>query len=117
MKHINDPRQGRLFDPFATVFSEIAYRRVGDGWQGVFRHVILELLPARELGEHFHDYLGRPTKELYSMAGLLLLKEFKSWTRDEAAEAYGGRQDLISPLPWYSGGEGTGVRGLGPRET
>jgi len=88
MKHFTDPRQSRLFDPFADVFSEMAYRRIRDGWQGVFRHVILELLPARELGEHFHEVLGRPTKELYSVAGLLLIKEFKNWTLPEAAEAY-----------------------------
>jgi len=31
---------------------------------------------------------GRPTKELYSMAGLLLMKEFRDWTKDEALDAY-----------------------------
>lgn len=94
MKHFIDPRQGRLFDPFADIFSEMAYRRIRDGWQGTFRHVILELLPARELGEHFHESLGRPTKELYSLAGLLLIKEFKNWTLPEAAEAYMFHADM-----------------------
>jgi hypothetical protein len=88
MRHIDDPRQNRLIDPFANVFSELAYERIRIGWQGVFRHAILELLPADKLAEHFHPIMGRPTKELYSMAGLLLIKEFKDWTGTEAADAY-----------------------------
>jgi hypothetical protein len=88
MRHIDDPKQSRLFDPFANVFSELAYERIRTGWQGVFRFAILELLPAQQLGEHFHPDLGRPTKELYSMAGLILIQEFKNWTRAEAVDAY-----------------------------
>lgn len=88
MKYLVDPKQKPLFDPFASVFSELAYQHVRQGWQGVFRHVILELLPAEEIGRHFSSDLGRPTKELYSMAGLLLIMEFKNWTRAEAVEAY-----------------------------
>ena len=88
MRHFNDPRQTRLFDPYEPVFSEMAYQRLRDEWQGVFRHVILELLPAPELGEHFSPDQGRPTKELYAMAGLLLIKEFKNWTPDEAIMAF-----------------------------
>ncbi len=88
MRHIDDPRQIRLIDPFANVFSKLAYERIRAGWQGVFRHVILELLPARELGEHFSPNMGRTTKELYSMAGLILIKEFRNWTGSEATDAY-----------------------------
>lgn len=88
MRHIDDPRQIRLIDPFANVFSELAYERIRAGWQGVFRHAILELLPAKEIGTHFDPIMGRKTKELYSMAGLILIKEFKNWTGTEAVEAY-----------------------------
>jgi hypothetical protein len=88
MRHSVDPRQPVLFDPFALVFSPLAYRHIQEGWQGVFRHVLLELMPAQSLGEHFSPDLGRPTKELYSMAGLQLLMEFKDWTPAEAAHAY-----------------------------
>ena len=94
MRFLNDPRQTRLFDPYQLIFSEMAYQRIQDGWQGVFRHVILELLPARELGEHFSADMGRTTKELYSMAGLILIKEFKDWTRSDAAEAYMFHSDV-----------------------
>ena len=54
----------------------------------MFRHVILELMPVRALGKHFHPRLGRPTQELYSMAGLILLREFMNWTKEQAVWAY-----------------------------
>ena len=52
--------------------------------------IILRLLarPAETLGAHFDATLGRPTKELYALAGLLLIAEFKDLTIDAAAEAW-----------------------------
>jgi hypothetical protein len=88
MRNIADPRQERLFDPFQGLFSPIALRILETGWQGLFRHVILELLPVAKLSEHFHSTLGAPTKELYSMAGLVFLADFHGWTAQQAAEAY-----------------------------
>jgi hypothetical protein len=88
MRNIADPRQERLFDPFQGLFSSLALRIVETGWQGVFRHVILELLPVADLSQHFHPTLGAPTKELYSMAGLVFLADFHGWTAQQAAEAY-----------------------------
>ena len=74
--------------PYDAVFSKLAYQRVLEGWQGVFRHVLLELMPVSELKVHFDPVLGRPSKELYSMAGLVLIKEFFDWTNEEAVGAY-----------------------------
>lgn len=88
MQHINDPRQTSLYDSFERVFSPLAYKRVQEGWQGVFRHCILELLPVEVLAKEFHKTLGRPTKELYSIAGLMFMMDFRNWTVEEAAEAY-----------------------------
>ena len=88
MHHVIDPRQSRLFDPFKDILSDVAYRRIQRGWQGVFRHVILELMPVDIIAGKFSPNMGTPTKELYSMAGLLLIKEFKDWTTTDAAEAY-----------------------------
>jgi|GEM_PF-4761164 len=45
-------------------------------------------MPAGKLAEHFDPQMGRPTKELYSMAGLLCIMEFRYWTHEEAADAY-----------------------------
>ena len=51
-------------------------------------------MPVAELGRHFSDSLGAPTKELYSMAGLVFLADFFGWTPQEAIEAYIFRSDV-----------------------
>ena len=88
MRRIVDPRQNLLFDPYDPVLTEAARRRLDHDWPGVFRHVILELLPVDVLAGHFHPTMGRPTKELYSMAGLILLCEWMNWPKAKAVEAY-----------------------------
>jgi hypothetical protein len=88
MQHIRDPRQSPLFDVWEIVFSQLGYRKVREGWPGVFRHVILQLMPVDRVAGHFDPIMGRPTKEPYSMAGLLLIAEFKDWTPTDAADAY-----------------------------
>jgi len=88
MQRIVNPRQSCLFDPYDTVLTDLTRRRLLEDWPGVFRHVILELMPVEALREHFHPGLGRPTRELYSMAGLILLMEFHHWTKQQAVEAY-----------------------------
>jgi len=45
-------------------------------------------MPVDAVSEHFDPAMGRPTKELYSVAGLLLIQEFMDWTKDEALDAY-----------------------------
>ncbi len=94
MIHVVDPRQRRLFDPFEGVIPPAGQRIIGSGWQGVFRHVLLELMPVGELAENFSRELGAPTKELYSMAGLVFLADFFDWTAQEATEAYIFRSDV-----------------------
>jgi len=88
MHKIIDPQQTRLFDPYDSVLTEKTRKRLLDGWPGVFRHVILELMPVGTISGHFNPTLGRPTKELYSIAGLLLIQEFMDWTKNEALDAY-----------------------------
>lgn len=96
MRHLNTPRelpQNLLFDDFEThwIHTQLdpaARRSLNEGWQGVFRRSALKCLPAPEIAEHFSAAFGRPTKEIYSMIGLLVIMEFKQWTAGEAAEAY-----------------------------
>ena len=88
MRWIRDPQQQWMFDPFDGVLSEMARRRILAGWQGVFRSVVLKLLPVGELARHFSAETGCPTKEPYSMAGLVFLADFLDWNALEAADAY-----------------------------
>src|SRR3954466_763992 len=94
MIHAVDPRQDRLFDPFDGVIPPAGRKIISNGWQGVVRHVILEVLPVGEPAKHFSDSLRAPTKELYSMAGLVFLADFFGWNAQEAIEAYIFRSDV-----------------------
>jgi len=88
MQRIVNPKQTRLFDPFDSVLTEKTRKRLLDGWPGIFRHVILELMPVDAVSGHFDPTMGRPTKELYSVAGLILLMEFMDWIKEQALDAY-----------------------------
>jgi hypothetical protein len=88
MRKIVTPQQTSLFDSYDPVLNERARKRLLDDWPGMFRHVTLELMPVTELGSHLHDTMGRPSKELYSMAGLILLMEMMNWTKQEAVTEY-----------------------------
>lgn len=88
VRRLVDPNQVDTSSEFCNILSEVAVRRLQLSWQHLFRKVILELMPANALAEHFHDVMGRPTKELYSVAGLLLIKEFMDWTNERAADCY-----------------------------
>ena len=94
MIHSIDPRQNRLFDPFEGVIPAAGRKIISNGWQGVFRHVILEVMPVDDLAQHFSKSLGTHTKELYSMAGLVFLTDFFDWNAQEAVEAYIFRSDV-----------------------
>jgi len=94
MHNVVDPKQTRLFDSFDSVLTEKTRKRLLDGWAGVFRHIILELMPVGTVSGHFDPTMGRPTKELYSMAGLLLIMEFMDFTKQEALDAYSFRMDV-----------------------
>lgn len=88
MHKIVNPRQTRLFDPFSSILTDKTRTRLKGGWQGAFREVILELMPVEQISGHYNPTQGRPTKEMYSMAGLVLIKEFMNWTKEEALDAY-----------------------------
>ncbi len=88
MRHAVDPRQKPLFDLAETMFSPMAIKYMRQDWPGLFRRQILHLMPVGKIAEHFHPTLGCPTKELYSMAGAIFLKEFFNLTIEEAARRY-----------------------------
>jgi hypothetical protein len=94
MKHTVNPLQGRLFDPFEQIIPPLGLERIKNGWQAIFRAMFLTLMPVKQLGAHFHPTMGRRTKELYSVAGLVFLQECNGWTNTEAVNAYLFRTDV-----------------------
>jgi len=83
-----DPKSRDVTRSCLERLSPVASRRLKSSWHFLFRRVILELMPTESLAAHFHPDLGRPTKELYSIAGLVLIKEFMNWTNERAADSY-----------------------------
>lgn len=88
MRYAVDPRQKSLFDTATTMFSPMAIKYMEEDWPGLFRTQILHLMPAGKLAENFHPTLGCKTKELYSMAGTIFLKEFFNLTIEQTVERY-----------------------------
>ena len=88
MRYALDPRQKPLFDMAQTMFSPMAIKYMEMDWPGVFRTQILHLMPVGKLAENFHPTVGCKTKELYSMAGAIFLKEFFNFTIEQAVMRY-----------------------------
>jgi hypothetical protein len=88
------PNQPMLFDVNEFKMHPKAYDRLRSGWQGLFRETILQLMPVEGIEDGFSETTGQPTKELYSMCGLVFIMEFMDWTIDEAVDAYIYRTDI-----------------------
>src|ERR1022692_5014647 len=69
MRHAVDPLQGRLFDPFQQIIPPLGLKYLANGWQSIFRAVLLPLMPVGKLGDRLHPILGRRSKELYALSG------------------------------------------------
>ena len=94
MKTINDPAQQRLFDPFEGVISRTGWKQIENGWQSLFRDVLLEQMPVQRIAADMSDSAGRPSAELHSMIGLILIRELYGWTVPQAHEAILFRADI-----------------------
>ena len=88
MRYAVNPRQSKLLDPAETMFSPMALDFMREDWPGIFRARLLHLMPVDLIGQSFHPCLGCPTKELYSMAGAMFLKEAFHLTIEETVRHY-----------------------------
>jgi|GEM_PF-1732763 len=88
MIRIKDPLEVELFDRFTELLEPSAYRRMKAGWQGCFREGILYLLSSTvaKFTDRRSRLTGPETKELFSMAGLMAVKEFFKWTNEDAVD-------------------------------
>ena len=85
MIHIKDHKQRQLFDPWRHL-SPKRRRMLDEDWPGLFREHLLEELPVDRIRSHFTDGIGRPSKELYTVLGLLLLQQTMDLTDKAAIE-------------------------------
>ena len=87
MIQIKNQKQMELFDPWASL-SPKRRKILSNSWSGLFQSEILPELPVKELSSHFKNGLGRPTKELYSILGALLLQQQLDLTDEETCNQY-----------------------------
>jgi len=74
MIRIKDHKQQQLFDPW-DFLSPKRRLMLEQGWPGLFREHLLDELPVDQVIPHFKEGFGRPTKELHTVLGVLLLQQ------------------------------------------
>ena len=74
MLHIKDHKQDELFDPWSFL-SPKRRRLLDQSWAGLFKEHILCELPVNQLAPFFNESFGRPTKELHTVLGVLVLQQ------------------------------------------
>jgi len=82
MIHIKDHKQKDLFDPWAFLGPK---RRelLDQSWAGLFQKELLCELPVGKVIPFFTHGFGRPTKELYTALGALVLQQAHDLTDEE----------------------------------
>lgn len=83
---LRDRRTGDLFDRWSEL-GEKRRRLLDRSWAEVFRNHLLDDLPIDELLPHFDERLGRPSKDLHIVIGVLLLQQLHDLSDAATVEA------------------------------
>jgi len=85
--YTKDHKTGHLFDPFEN----LGPKRVAllkNSWAALFRQEVLPQLPVSELSHHYSKSHGRPTKELFSVMGLMILQQMYNLNDKDAVHQF-----------------------------
>ena len=85
MIRIKDHKQQDLFDPWHFL-SPKRRRLLDESWPGLFREHLLCELPVDQLRPFLREDFGAPSKELYTLLGVLLLQQMMDLTDTKALE-------------------------------
>lgn len=91
---VNDHQTERLFDPWEYLGPK-RRKLLDSSWSGVFRKYLLERLPVSKVAKHFDEVMGRPSKELYTAIGSLILQQLHDLSDPEVTRA------LAFNLDWH----------------
>jgi hypothetical protein len=87
MLHIKDHKTLNMFDPLPF----LGPKRRGlmeTSWAKLFRDHVLFALPVEKIFKNYHWAMGRPTKELYAMLGVMILQQMHDLTDKETIHQY-----------------------------
>jgi len=87
MIHIKDHKTPDMFDPFPFLGPK-RKQRIEESWAKLFREHILTTLPVEKVFTKYDPVFGAPTKELYSMLGLMVLQQMNDLTDEEAVDQF-----------------------------
>ena len=82
---LRDRRTGELFDRWSD-FGDKRRRLMEQSWAGVFRNHLLVELPVDDR-RHLDERMGRPSKDLHVVIGVLLLQQLHDLSDAETVEA------------------------------
>ncbi len=94
MLNVKDHQTKWLFDPWDHVGPK-RRKLLERSWSGVFRKYLLEQLPVGKIAKHFDETMGRPTKELYTAIGMLILQQLHDLSDPDVTRA------LAFNLDWH----------------
>lgn len=86
MIKVNDHQTFRLFDPWEHLGPK-RRKLLDKSWSGVFRKYLLEKLPVEKIAKYFDEGMGRPSKELYTAIGSLMLQQLHDLSDPEVSMA------------------------------
>jgi hypothetical protein len=87
MIRIKNHKQGELFDPWSHL-SPKRRELLDKSWAGLFRAHLLCELPVAEISSSFAENFGRPTKELHTALGVMVLQQSLDLTDEETIEQF-----------------------------
>lgn len=85
MLRFNDHKQQPIFDPWGHI-SPKRRQMLDQSWPGLFRKFILPELPVRQFAPFFNPGFGRPTKDISTVMGLLVLQQTLDLDDEETIE-------------------------------
>jgi hypothetical protein len=94
MIHTRDHKTAYIFDPWHFLGKK-RRKLMDESWAALFREHILCELPVNKVAPFFNETFGRPTKELYTALGVLLLQQIHDLTDEETVS------QLAFNLQWH----------------
>lgn len=94
MIYTRDHKTGYLFDPWEYLGPK-RRKLMDESWAGLFRKEILGELPVDKIAPFFTADFGRPTKELYTVLGALVIQQMQDLSDEDTIS------QLAFNLQWH----------------